>query len=166
MEIGHAEESDAASLLLLYDALDTETEFMFFEPGERKASVESIQARIQSSISSDLYSLFVARDGEAVVGVAAGFSSEGMRNKHVANVIVGVRYSHWSQGVGRDLLRAVEKWARKNMKSKLELTVMQENTRAIGLYVSEGFEKEGAKRRSVKLKSGFRDEYYMGKLLE
>lgn len=166
MEIGPAKESDAAKLLLLYDALDAETEFMFFEPGERQTSVEKIQSRIRGAVNSDAVAMYVARDEGLVAGFSAGISNPGERNKHVANVVIGVRSSHWGQGVGRELLRAVEKWARDNKKSKLELTVMKKNSKAIGLYSSEGFGTEGTKLRAVKLKSGYQDELYMGKLLD
>lgn len=111
MEIGLAKESDAENLLSLYVALDTETEFMFFESGERQTSVEKIQARIRGAANSDAVAMYVARDEGLVAGFSAGFSKAGERNKHVANVVLGVRSSHWGQGVGRELLRAVEKWA-------------------------------------------------------
>ena len=166
MEIGPAKESDAANLLSLYEALDSETEFMFFEPGERQTSVEKIQARIHAATDSDAVTMYVARDEGLVAGFVAGFCNAGERNKHVANIVLGVRSSHWGRGIGRELLRAVEMWARDNEKSKLELTVMRENSRAIGLYRSEGFDTEGTKLRSVKLKSGYQDELYMGKLLD
>jgi len=166
MQIRTVEESDAANLLLLYEALDSETEFMFFEPGERQTCVEKIQARIRSAVGSEALSMCVARDDGLIAGFAAGFSSTGQRNKHVVNVVVGVRSSYWGQGVGRELLRVLEKWARDSNKSKLELTVINENSRAIGLYKSVGFFTEGKKYRSVKLKSGYQDELYMGKLLD
>ena len=166
MDIRHAKEDDASGILDLYEALDSETEFMFFEPGERNTTVDEVRARIQRSLGSDSFALYVAAEGATVVGFCAGFSNIGKRNQHVSTLVIGVRQSSWSKGVGRQLMHAVEAWAHSKQKTKLELTVMLDNERAIVLYESLGFEREGLKRRSVRLEHGYRDELHMGKPLD
>ena len=44
MNLRSAKETDAAGFLELWDCLDTETEFMLFEPNERKATLEGQKA--------------------------------------------------------------------------------------------------------------------------
>lgn len=50
--------------------------------------------------------------------------------------------------------------------TRLELTIMVENERALGLYESAGFEREGLHRRAIRLQDGWRDEFSDAKLLE
>jgi Acetyltransferases, including N-acetylases of ribosomal proteins len=47
--------------------------------------------------------------------------------------------------------------------TRLELTVMVHNERAIALYKKMGFEIEGTKKRSMRIDGQYVDEYYMAK---
>ena len=160
-----AVESDAQAMLDLYSALDSETEFMFFAPTERKTTLDQQKARIRAGLTSEMSVLFVADGSDELAGFVGGYSSMGVRNQHVLTVVVGVRESYWGRGVGKGLMHAVECWALSKSKTKLELTVMCENARAIALYSSLGFESEGLRRQSVQLDGRSLDEHHMGKLL-
>jgi len=160
-----AEAIDAQSMLELFEALDSETEFMFFEPGERTTTKQQQVERIEHSMDNEYSVLRVAELGNQIVGFAAGFSSVGVRNRHVLTLVVGVRKEFWRSGIGAKLMIAMEEWAVANHKRKLELTVMCDNIQAIALYSCLGFDKEGIKRRSVRLQDRYVDEFHMGKLL-
>ena len=54
-----AKESDAAAFLDLWDALDSETEFMLFEPNERQATLATQQSNLANAESSDNVQIFV-----------------------------------------------------------------------------------------------------------
>jgi GNAT superfamily N-acetyltransferase len=85
--------------------------------------------------------VFLAWDDARPVGVAVcftGFSTFAARplvNIHDLAVLPDWR----GRGVGRLLLRAVAEWARAHDCCKLTLEVLDHNTRARGLYESEGF---------------------------
>ncbi len=78
-----AKESDAEGLIDLFEALDSETEFMFFAPGERTTTVEEQRDRFRHSLGSDSTCLFVVQSNDVIEGFSAGFSAPGSRNSHV-----------------------------------------------------------------------------------
>jgi GNAT superfamily N-acetyltransferase len=85
--------------------------------------------------------VFLAWDEERPVGVAvcfrgfSTFAAKPLVNIHDLSVLPEWR----GRGVGRLLLRAVADWARTQGCCKLTLEVLDHNTRARGLYESEGF---------------------------
>ena len=88
------------------------------------------------------------------------------RNKHAGRVGVGVLSSHYGQGVGKGLMRAIERIAEANGIVRLNLTVMEHNERAHRLYLSMGYKDEGMNRRSLFVDSAWVNEIMMSKLLD
>jgi len=165
MKIRVVEENDAAGMVELFHALDAETDYMFFEPGERKTTVDEQRGRIRNLIQNS-GSIFIVAEGENnLAGFAAGISQIGNRHQHVVNLVIGIRETQWRKGIGAKFMDKIESWARENDKSKIELTVIQDNKAAIALYESRGYEKEGIKRKSVKIGKAYTNEIYMGKFL-
>ena len=68
--------------------------------------------------------------------------------------------------IGTRLFTALDVWARRHDIERLELTVRTDNERGIRLYRKMGFEIEGLKRRSLKVKGAYVNEYYMARILE
>ena len=163
--IRSAVKSDAAAFLDLWDALDTETEFMLFEPDERKATLDSQKSRLAASENSNNVHILVLEDtqNQLIAGFCAGRRNENFRDKHSLHIVIGIRQKYARNGWGRRLLAQLEQWARDNDVTRLELGVMENNAIAISLYESFGFIKEGTKRNAVCLRSGFVDEHIMGK---
>jgi RimJ/RimL family protein N-acetyltransferase len=162
-----AAESDAAAFLDLWDALDSETEFMLFEPNERKATLDLQKSRLANADGSDNVQILVIED--VVKGLLAGFCagsrSSNFRDKHSLHIVIGIRQAYTGKKFGFALLSELEKWASGHAVSRLELSVMVNNSNAIALYRKLGFEIEGTKSNSVFLKSGFVDEHIMAKLI-
>jgi L-phenylalanine/L-methionine N-acetyltransferase len=91
----------------------------------------------------------VALSGGEVVGQAALIRSSG-RLGHSADVFVAVHDDHWGRGIGRRLMLALLELADDWLGLvRLQLTVNVDNARAIRLYESLGFEREGTQRASV-----------------
>ena len=59
----------------------------------------------------------------------------------------------------------VENWAIDNGVTRLELTVMKHNERAINLYKKIGYKVEGVREKSVVVDGDHVDEYYMAKII-
>lgn len=59
---------DAAAFLQLGKQLDEETTFMLLEPGERNTTVEQQTQMIQRFVEDHNSTIFVAVDGEQLVG--------------------------------------------------------------------------------------------------
>jgi ribosomal protein S18 acetylase RimI-like enzyme len=53
---------------------------------------------------------------------------------------IAVLESHRHQGVGRELMQAVEHWARSQAAAAIQLDVAPSNRPALGLYRAQGFE--------------------------
>ena len=166
INLREAQESDAEAFLDLWDALDTETEFMLFEPGERKATLETQRTRLANA-ATEYVQIFVLVDRVAgfIAGFCAGRRSSNYRDKHTLHVVIGIRQAYTGSGWGFALLSELENWAKCHDISRLELSVMVNNSNAIALYKKFGFEIEGTKSKAVKLQSGFVDEYIMAKII-
>jgi len=157
--------SDAAKFLDLWDALDSETEFMLFEPSERKATLDAQKSRLANANASDNVQIYVVEDVKKglLAGFCAGSRTSNFRDRHSLHIVVGIRQAYTGRRFGFALLSELEKWASDHEVSRLELSVMVTNTNAIALYKKLGFKIEGTKSNAVFLKSGFVDEYIMAK---
>jgi RimJ/RimL family protein N-acetyltransferase len=67
--------------------------------------------------------------------------------------------------VGSRLLEELERLARAEGVHRLELTVLEDNERAVALYRRLGFEAEGRRRDSLKVEGRYVDELSLAKLL-
>ncbi|MEV0823747.1 GNAT family N-acetyltransferase [Nonomuraea rubra] len=158
IDIRRATPGDAAALLALQLRLDEESSFMLLQPGERAPS--------PSPSPSPSFVLL----GMADEGVAAGYVEVEVlpyaRARRTGYVVMGVRAAYAGQGLGRRLLDRAAQEARAAGMARLELTVMTHNQRALGLYLSCGYQVEGLRRSALDVDGRRVDEYYMGLLLE
>lgn len=165
--IRRAVEDDAAAVLALGRTLDSETQFMMLEPGERTATVEEQRKRIQSMILSGNGAMFLAEaeTGE-LVGLLGAQGGAYRRNRRTVQIFIGILQSFTGHGIGRQLFEAMEAWARAWGARRLELSVMAHNERAIALYNRMGFTIEGRMRDSLYVDGQYVDEFLMAKILE
>jgi GNAT superfamily N-acetyltransferase len=87
------------------------------------------------------------------------------RTLHRGDLSMAVRREHQRSGVGRGLLRRLERWAESAGIRRLELSVIAINEPAIRLYLSENFEHEGVKRNALLVEGLYIDGYFMSKWL-
>jgi len=102
--------------------------------------------------------MFVGENEGQLIGLVVGHRAIARRTRHSIYIVVGVLQAWVGRGVGRSLLEALEGWAVARGLHRLELNVAVENPRAIALYEKFGFEREGFKRHSRKVDSGYSDE--------
>jgi RimJ/RimL family protein N-acetyltransferase len=165
-DIRPARQTDAERFLRLCNTLDEETTFRLLEAGERTTSVEGqheILARIEAK-ENDV--ILVAEVDGQLVGYIAAMGGQYRRNRHAAHVVISVLQAFSGQGIGTQLIQALERWAAGHGIHRLELTVMAHNERAIGLYRKRGFQIEGRKRHALLIEGAYVDEYIMSKLLD
>jgi ribosomal protein S18 acetylase RimI-like enzyme len=157
---------DAGALLRLQHQLDAQSSFMLLEPGERDQEPGRLRARLQAQGRAGSFDL-VAED-ERNDSLVAWLSVEVLpfrRARHTGYLVIGVDATVAGRGIGSDLLVAAEQEASRRGLSRLELTVMTDNLRALGLYLRSGFQIEGLRRHALARDATLIDEYYMGKLL-
>jgi hypothetical protein len=71
------------------------------------------------------------------------------RARHSSYLVIGVDTAAVGRGLGRDLLAAAEREASGRGLRRLELTVMTDNLRAVGLYLRGGFRVEGLRHHAL-----------------
>ena len=105
------------------------------------------------------------RDGEKLIGLAGLTLFPSPRLRHSASVGIMVHRDYQDCGVGTALMKTLldlaDNWL---MLVRVELCVFSDNTRAIHLYESLGFEKEGLKRKAAIRGGAYADEYLMARI--
>ncbi len=165
MTIRKAISSDSTALIKLFDTLDRETNFMLMEPGERKLPVEKQMEIINELSNFKSGVLLVAVKKKNIVGFLGGRRSTANRNKHSIHITMGILASLWGKGIGRQLLHTFTDWAKENQLHRIELTVIEHNSKALSLYKKAGFEIEGIKQDALKIDGYYVNEYHMAKLI-
>jgi RimJ/RimL family protein N-acetyltransferase len=162
--IRRATAADAADLLALQRRLDAQSSYMMLEPGERGDDTSRLQQRLSGQRDEGSFDLVAEEDG----GLAGWLSVEVLpyrRARHVGYLVLGVDANQTGRGLGGALLAEAVAEARRRGLRRLELTVMTDNLRALGLYLRAGFAVEGLRRQSVMRDGELVDEYYMAHLL-
>lgn len=163
VKIRQAVPNDSKEYLFFLNKLDSETSFMLYEPGERKATEEELKRRIEESTKNSL--LIFAENKGKVIGFLSAGRGHVNRIKHSAYIVIGILEDYRGQGIGKKLFEELDTWAINNGIIRLELFVMVNNVRAIKLYKKMGFKIEGTKEKGCLVNGELIDEYYMGKIL-
>jgi phosphonate dehydrogenase len=125
---------DAADLLALQHRLDGQSSFMLLEPGERELHPGGVAARLQAQGSSGSFDLVAVETG----GLTGWLSVDVLpfrRASHNGYVVMGVDAGAAGHGIEGGLLAAADREAGCRGLLRLELTVMADNLRALGLYL-------------------------------
>jgi len=158
------EVNDAEGFVELSKRID-ESNFMLFEPGERKTTPEQQRNSIERILSEKSSVFFVAESEEKLVGFIAAIGSDLKRNRHSAYLVLGILEEYQGQGIASKLFNQVFEWAKEVEITRLELTVIKDNIKAFNLYRKMGFVLEGEKVHSLIINGQPVNEYYLYKLL-
>lgn len=160
MRIREARARDALELVDLRRRVVAEGRWFISDPDELDVSVDDMIQTAALLAGSDRGTLLVARDGGRVVGFLSLRAPPFRRMAHVVKLEIAVDPSVRGRGIGRSLLLEGIGWAgRSSVVRKIGLSVFADNTRAIGLYRSLGFQQEGHRRAEYRMADGtFRDD--------
>jgi putative acetyltransferase len=159
VQIRPAREDDAASLARAeYDTAAEQEGLLAAKPYE--IPVSAFRSKIEALGSDGLY--VVMESGGRRVGhlllEPLGLSS----TRHVSQLTIVVHPGQTGKGYGKALMKYAIEWARKSDRvEKIELHVRSTNPRAIALYESLGFVREGQLKNRVKLRHGYADDICM-----
>ncbi|PIC66167.1 GNAT family N-acetyltransferase [Sporosarcina sp. P21c] len=166
MILREIENSDAEKLSNLIQQVESSSEYMLWEAGEREIEIERQKKMIERMKDSNNSTIFVAENrNNELVGYLFAIGGDAKRNKHSAYIVVGISENYRGQGVGSKLFKELEQWATQHGIHRLELTVVTRNQAGLALYKKMGFEVEGTKRHSLFINDEFVDEYYMSKII-
>ncbi|WLR47681.1 GNAT family protein [Halobacillus litoralis] len=160
-----AEVFDAAVYRNLIEQLEAESDFLLYGKSERKSTIEQVEGLIQKIEKEENSTIFLSELSGGVNGHVTVFGGGAPRNLHTASIITGVLKDFHGQGIAVDLFHRLFQWAEEKGVTRLDLSVMVHNERAVHFYERMGFEKEGVKRRSLIIKGSPIDEYVMAKIL-
>lgn len=134
-------------------------------PAERD---EAVEEKIKEAGKSKHQFVAVVRDEsgrELIVGTAMLNLFPNPRLRHSAGIGLMVHRDYQGKGVGsallKELLDLADLWL---MLTRVELTVLSDNEKAIRLYEKFGFKKEGTKRMAVIRNGEYVDEDVMGRI--
>lgn len=155
---------DAPQFIQLCKLID-ESGYMLFEPGERTTTIEEQENTIKRILADAQSIIYVALVDNKLVGYIAALGGARKRNRHCAYLVLGVLEQYQKQGIATSLFERIFKWTKKASISRLELTVIKDNIKAINLYKRMGFTIEGEKVHSLILDGKPVNEYYLYKLV-
>jgi RimJ/RimL family protein N-acetyltransferase len=160
---------DAEPVTAFFAAVDRETKFLLFEPGERTRGPDGWRTRIEEICGDEHNEIFVAVDDARpgdLAGVLFVLGETRQRLKHSISPMVAVRQVYAGQGIATHLFEAMEEWARGRGIHRIFLHVQADNHRAVALYHRLGYRVEGFHRHAVRVDGAWVDDYTMAKLLE
>lgn len=162
LRIRRAVPADAGRLVELIKEVE-DSGLMLFEPGERKTKPEQLEKRLEGMDAHSV--ILTAEEGGALQGYLFAIGDALMRKRHTVYVAIGIREGQRGKGIGTQLFKALELWAREKNLRRIELTVIEHNKAAVALYQKMGFEIEGIKKDSLYINDGYVNEYYMAKII-
>ena len=140
-----------------------QTDYLVTYPDEITYTAEGYGEYLQKKTDSDNEIEILAVVGGRIVG-SAGIEqlSPKYKLRHRSDFGVSLERDYWGLGVGRALTRACIECAKAAGYEQLELEVVADNTRAIDLYLSEGFVEYGRNPRDFKSRlTGYQEVVYM-----
>ena len=156
---------DAEALLALQHRLDAQSSSMLLEPGEREQNPEPLRTRLAAHNGTSGSFDLVADRLDGLAGWLEVHVLPYRRAQHTGYLVIGVDAATAGHGIGTGLLAEAAAEATSRGLRRLELTVMTDNLRAVALYLRNGFQVEGLRRRALHRDGATVDEYYMGRLL-
>jgi ribosomal protein S18 acetylase RimI-like enzyme len=125
---------DIAAFAVLRHRIAEQNRFALPALDRLPADREEFAARVAQALTDPAQKRILAWRGGRLVGFVSANREGG-----AAQLAIGIEAAHIGQGVGRQLMDAVERWARAAKLARLQLEVMAHNRRAIALYEHCGF---------------------------
>ncbi len=148
-------DDDVLELVQLQRAVLAEGRWFITEADEYMDSLQLQRATLRELQRQPNCIALVAKLDKRLVGLLKVTGGSLRRMRHVGKLEILVAEDARGQGVGRKLLEAVLRWARENPHVlKLGLAVYAHNDRAIKLYESAGFRREGYRKAEYQLRDG------------
>ncbi len=161
-----ARADDAQAFLDFLPATFLETDFLRYLPGEFSFTLEEETLFIKTRADDPKATLLLVECGGEVVACAGAERSSFRRFAHQVEIGMIVAQAYWGLGIGRKLLSTLSTWAEQMGLRKITLSVFAENHRALSLYESFGFEREGLlKEDHLRTDGRYGDTLVMGKFL-
>lgn len=156
-------EKDGKAVLDNFILTHEQTDNLLSYPDESDITAEQEAQFLKNKTESDYEIEILAEVDGNVVGLA-GIDQVGSKYKvcHRTDFGISVDKAYWGLGIGRALMEACIECAKKAGYEQIELNVIADNRRAIGMYEKAGFVEFGRNPRGFKSRlSGYQELVYM-----
>lgn len=157
--------ADAAALLLHQATVGGETDNLSFDQSTFNISPEKEARFIERFSKSERDVMFVALDGEKIVGNGIIECERAKRYSHRATLSITVIKDFWGKGIGTRLMEMMIDFSHKHEVAVISLEVRSDNKRAVTLYKKFGFETIGLYKKFFKINGEYHDAYLMQLIL-
>lgn len=142
--IREATQQDAQRIINFYNVVGGETDFLSFGENEFKRDLQEYKNYLEATRLEQNSIITIATLDEEISCIATINSSQKARTKHVGTLGIVVSERFIGQGLGKKMMELLIEWATSNgITRKISLVTREDNSFAIKLYESLGFEKEG-----------------------
>ena len=149
--------SDAAQLLEYLKQIGGETDNLTFGANGIPYTVEQEAEVLKRFTESPHSRLFLALDGDRIVGNACVDGFGNPRFRHRCNLAISVLRDYWGRGIGTGLMERMLDFARQIGVELASLEVRSDNERAKALYRKFGFQSFGTFPRYFKINGRYFD---------
>jgi len=155
--------SDGAAVFEVFNRTHEETDYLLSYPDENSLDPEQEAQFLEEKAKSPNETELIAIVDGKVVGTS-GIEAVGKKYKvkHRAEFGIGILKEYWGLGLGKALTKACIQCAKEAGYEQLELNAVAENSTALSLYRSLGFEEFGRNPAGFKSRiSGYQELVYM-----
>lgn len=163
ISISLLEWSDLRAFMRLRHEIEAEAAHLVPKRGERKESILYVILRFMANRRRTR--ILIASNNKKIVGYISIIFAKFKKLRGNAYLALSVAPSSRNQGIGTELMRAAEDFAKKRGVRRLELEVFGKNEKAISLFKRLGYEEEGRRRQAVQDEDSFDDMIFMAKFL-
>ena len=156
-------EKDGKAVLDNFILTHEQTDNLLSYPDESDITAEQ-EAQILKNKTESSCEIEILAEVDGVVAGLAGIDQVGSKYKvrHRVDFGISVDQTYWGLGIGRALLEACIECAKKDRYEQMELSVIADNSRAIGMYEKAGFVEFRRNPRGFKSRlSGYQELVYM-----
>lgn len=154
---------DAAAMISYVKKVGDETDNLTFDGADFNITVEQEEAIILKHQTENNHLILLAKINTEIVGMLNISGSHRKRCKHIGEFGISILKKHWGKQIGTIMLNEMITWAKNGgLVTKINLSVLQQNDRAVKLYERLGFKHEGVRTRASYQGGKYLDTYLMG----
>ncbi|MTI70553.1 MAG: GNAT family N-acetyltransferase [Firmicutes bacterium] len=164
LKIRETVEDESIEVIKYMKTILRETDYLSMNPEEFAYSEEEERCAIRRYLETSNKLMLSARLDGQLVGMLTFDGGSRKRTMHTGVMGVSVSKTYWGKNIATSLLEYLFEWSKHNgVIKKINLSVREDNKRAIELYKRLGFEVEG--KESMKQFTGgvYYDSVLMGR---
>jgi ribosomal protein S18 acetylase RimI-like enzyme len=163
-QIRKIEIEDFSRFNSLLKTIESESNNMLRDPSERTTTDEEQKKSITRILSSTHSTFLVAEESDQLLGFIAILGDDLNKKRHSKYIAMGIRSEFQGKKIGSALMEEAISFCSQQNASRIELTVITTNLKAVSLYKKFGFEIEGTRRNSLMVQGHLVDEYLMSRV--